>query len=193
MDENNLKNSQRNKNGDNLSVNDEVQKLFKKSNGKISQQDFQMLKNKYNNDELVNKIQKAFIDKHTHITKKAKKFAQLIREKYADSNYPFHVLIEKAYKYKVKHRLTDEEFSEFQRIYENELVGMKSPDVLAYPTNLQNVLGNVSINYMTFQINYLILIIEFYKILLNYMHQVKMSIVKLFCNQCNMKIVVMKH
>lgn len=131
------------------SVDVEVQKLFKRG-GKINQQDFQILRNKYGNEEFVQKIERVFIEKYTEINKRAKKFAQLIREKYANSQYPFHILIEKAYKYKIKHGLKDEEFSEFQRIYENELVGLKSPEVFSYSTNLQNVLGNVSVDYQGF-------------------------------------------
>jgi len=152
MDNNDIvKNNQRKDSGrKDSNINDEVQKLFKRSNGKINQQDFQNLRIKYGNEELVDKIQKAFIEKYTEITKKAKKFAQLIREKYANSKYPFHILLEKAYKYKVKHQLSDEEFTEFQRIYENELVGLKSPDVLTPSTNLQKVLGNVSVDYQGF-------------------------------------------
>lgn len=153
MDNNNyVKNNQRKDSGrkDTGSVDNEVQKLFKRSGGKINQQDFQMLRNKYGNEELVEKIQRVFVEKHTEITKKAKKFAQLIREKYANSQYPFHVLLEKAYKYKVKHGLSDEEFSEFQRIYENELVGLKSPEVFTPNTNLQKVLGNVNVDYQGF-------------------------------------------
>ena len=131
-------------------VDDEVQKLFKRNGGKINQQDFQNLRTRIGNEELVEKIQRLFVEKYTEISKKAKKFAQLIREKYANSQYPFHILIEKAYKYKVKHHLTDEEFGEFQRIYENELIGLKSPEVFTYNTNLQKVLGNVSVDYQGF-------------------------------------------
>ena len=142
--------SQRKESGrkDPLSIDAEVQKLFKE--GKVNQVNFQTLKNKYGDEKLADKIERVFVEKYTEITKKAKKFAQLIREKYADSKYPFHILIEKAYKYKVKYQLTDEEFSEFQRIYENELVGIKSPDVYNHSTNLQKVLGNVNIDYKGF-------------------------------------------
>jgi hypothetical protein len=148
----NVKNNQRKETGkrDSSSVEDEVQKLFETSGGKINQQDFQNLRNKYGNEELVDKIQRLFIEKHTEITKKAKKFAHLIREKYANSQYPFHILIDKALKYKIKHGLTNDEFSEFQRIYENELVGLKSPEVFNHSTNLQKVLGNVSVDYQGF-------------------------------------------
>jgi hypothetical protein len=135
---------------DKVSVDAEVQKLFKRTDGKVSQQDFQNLRNKYNNEELVQQIEQVFIERNTEITKKAKKFAQLIREKYANSQYPFHTLLEKAMKYKVKHHLTDEEFSAFQRIYETELVGLKSPDMVKPTTNVQKVLGNISVDYQGF-------------------------------------------
>lgn len=135
----------------NSSVDDEVKQLFKRSGGKISQVDFQRLRTKYGNEDLVEKIERAFIDKYTEINKKAKKFATLIREKYSNSQYPYHILLDKALKYKAKHNLSDEEFSEFQRIYENELAGIKSNDIVIPSTNLQKVLGNVSVDYQGFQ------------------------------------------
>jgi hypothetical protein len=152
MDNEIVKNNQRKDSGrkDSGNVDEEVRKLFKRSGGKINQQDFQNLRVKYGNEEFVEKVQRVFIEKQTEITKKAKKFAQLIREKYGNNQYPFHILLEKAYKYKVKHGLNDDEFSEFQRIYENELIGLKSPDVFAPSTNLQKVLGSVSIDYQGF-------------------------------------------
>ena len=146
-----VKNNQRKESGrKDGSVDDEVRKLFKRSGGKLDQQQFNNLRIKYGNDEFVEKVQRVFIEKQTEITKKAKKFAQLIRDKYGDNQYPFHTLLEKAYKYKVKHGLNEDEFSEFQRIYESELVGLKSPEVFAHNTNLQKVLGNVSVDYQGF-------------------------------------------
>jgi hypothetical protein len=132
------------------SVDEEVQKLFKKNSGKISPSDFMKLRQRYDDSELVDKIQKAFLEKHAAITKKAKKFAQLIREKYSDSQYPFHILLEKARLFKAKHGLTDEEFAEFQRIYEQELVGLKSPEVLVPSTNLMKLLGSVNVEFHGF-------------------------------------------
>lgn len=145
---NDSKYNQRKNDGKNHNVDEEVKNLFKR--GKINQTDFQNLKNKYGDNELVDKIQDLFVEKHTNITKKAKKFAQLIRNKYGNSQYPYHTLIEKAYKYKVKHNLSEEEFSEFQRIYENELAGTKSPEVFSHSTNVQKVLGNINMNYQSF-------------------------------------------
>lgn len=152
MDHENVKSNQRNETGkkESSSVDVEVQKLFKRAKGQFNQQDFQNLRNKYNDEQFVDKIQRAFVEQHTEITKKAKKFAQLIRTKYSNGQLPYHILIEKAYKYKVKHGLSEDVFSEFQRIYENELVGVKSPEVFTYNTNLQNVLGNVNVDYQGF-------------------------------------------
>lgn len=135
---------------DDSSIDNEVQKLFRKGNGKISSQDFLNLRTKLGNEELVDKIQKLFIEKYTEINKKAKKFAQLIRDKYSNSQYPFHILLEKAYKYKVKHGLSDSEFTEFQKIYETELAGIQSPEVLIPTTNITKLLGSVNINYQGF-------------------------------------------
>ena len=89
------RNNQKNKEHS-LSVTDEVQKLFKNNGGRINQQEFQNLRNKYGNQELVDTIQRAYIEKYTEISKRAKKFATLIREKYSNSQYPFHILLEKA-------------------------------------------------------------------------------------------------
>lgn len=146
----NLESRSNQKNKEHMSVDDEVQKLFRRNGGKLSQQEFQNLRNKYGNEELVDKIQKGFIEKHNEISKKAKKFATLIRQKYSDQQHPFHVLLEKAIKYKNKYGLTDDEFVEFQRIYENELVGLKSPEVFTPNTNIMKVLGNVNVNLQGF-------------------------------------------
>ncbi len=151
MDSSDVKMNQRNRpSRSDGSVEDEVQKLFRKNNGKISSADFMKLRQKYDDADLVDKIQKAYLDKHTAISKKAKKFAQLIREKYSNQQYPFHILLEKARLFKVKHDLTDDEFAEFQRIYEQELVGLKSPEVLTPATNMMKILGSINVDFQGF-------------------------------------------
>jgi hypothetical protein len=132
------------------SIDDEVQKLFKKNNGKISSSDFMKLRQKYNDIELVDKIQNSYLEKQGMLIKKAKKFAQLIRERYSNQQYPFHILLEKARLFKVKHGLSDDEFAEFQRIYEQELVGQKSIEVITPSTNMTKVLGSVNVDYQGF-------------------------------------------
>jgi hypothetical protein len=154
MDSSDVKNNQNNQKnrsnqGDEL-IEDEIQKLFRKNNGKVSSVDFTKLSQKYNDVELVEKIQNAYLDKHSAITKKAKKFAQLIREKYSHQQYPFHILLEKARLFKVKHGLSDDEFAEFQRIYEYELVGLRSPDVVIPSTNMMKVLGSINVDFQGF-------------------------------------------
>ena len=148
MDSSDVKN--RNRPSNNSSVDDEVQKLFRKNNGKISTEDFVKLRQRFNDSELVDKIQKAYVEKHLMITRKAKKFAELIRDKYSNQQYPFHILLEKARLFKVKHGLSEDEFAEFQRIYEQELVGLKSPEVILPATNMMKVLGSVSVDFQGF-------------------------------------------
>ena len=140
----------RNEKKNSSSINDEVQKLLRK-NGKITPSDFLKLKEKYGDDDLVDSIQNIYAEKYTNITKKAKKFAQLIRDKYSNSQTPFHILLEKAIKYKVKYGLSDDEFAEFQRIYEQELVGNKSTDIVRPQTNIMKVLGGITFDYNGFK------------------------------------------
>ena len=140
----------RNEKKNSSSINDEVQRLLRK-NGKITPSDFIKLKERYGDDDLVDGIQNMYAEKYTHITQKAKKFAQLIRDKYSNSQTPFHILLEKAIKYKTKYLLSDDEFAEFQRIYEQELVGNKSTDIIRPQTNLMKVLGGITFDYNGFK------------------------------------------
>jgi hypothetical protein len=151
MDSSDVKNNQkyRNNRNDNL-IEDEVQKLFRKNNGKISSADFIKLKHQYNDVQFVDNLQKVYLERHSIISKKAKKFAQLIREKYSNQQYPFHILLEKARLFKAKHGLTEDEFTEFQRIYEQELVGFKSPEVVIPSTNMMNLLGSINVDFQGF-------------------------------------------
>jgi hypothetical protein len=150
MESSDAQNNQRNRPSRDGSVDDEVQRLLRKSNGQISSNDFMKLRNKYDDVNLVEKIQRAYLEKHHHISKKAKKFAQLIREKYSNQQYPFHVLLEKARLYKQKYNLSEDEFTEFQRIYEQELVGISSNEVMLPMTNMMKMLGSVSVDYQGF-------------------------------------------
>jgi hypothetical protein len=150
MESSDAMNNQRNRPNRDGSVDEEVQRLLRKSNGMISSNDFMKLRQKYDDVNLVEKIQRAYLEKHHHISKKAKKFAQLIREKYSNQQYPFHVLLEKARLYKQKYNLSEDEFTEFQRIYEQELVGISSNEVMLPMTNMMKMLGSVSVDYQGF-------------------------------------------
>ena len=128
-------------------VDDEVKRLLKKSKGKVNADEFLRLRSKYDNQDLVDQIQSVFLEKHERITRKAKKFAELIKRKYSNSSYPFHVLLQKAQLYRKKHGLSDEEFAQFKRIYEQELVGASSPEIMLPTTNMMKILGSMSTGF----------------------------------------------
>ena len=102
------------------------------------------LRQRYKDEDLVKKIEDVFAARHSAIVKSAKKFADAVKTKYANQNVPFHQLLMKARAHAKKHRLSEEEFNEFQRIYEQELAGGNSAEVLVPVTNLMKVLGNVT-------------------------------------------------
>jgi hypothetical protein len=103
------------------------------------------LRRKYKDEELVNKIQTLFINRHSNIVKGAKKFADAIRKRYGNSNVPFHQLLAKARAHAKKHNLSESEFAEFHRIYEQELSGTGQQNEVVIPvTNLMKVLGNIT-------------------------------------------------
>lgn len=122
-----------------------VSKIFKEmgknDNFKLN---INKLGDEYGNIKVVEEIQKLWIEKNNYINKKAKKFAQLIRDKYSNSRLPFHIILEKARLFKTKYNLSDDEFTQFQRIYEQELIGLKSQEVYNPITNMMKVLGNIS-------------------------------------------------
>jgi len=140
----------RNEKKDSSSINDEIQKILKK-NGEITHNDFNNLRNKYGDDSIVDEILTTVAEKQSKLYSKAKKFAALIREKYNNTSTPYHMLLEKAHKYKVKYKLTEVEFSEFQRIFEQELAGLKSHEIIRPQTNLMKVLGNISMEMSSFK------------------------------------------
>lgn len=135
----------RNEKKESSSINDEIQKLIRK-NGKLSPYDLKNLRSKYGDDNIVDDILNTLAEKQSKLYSKAKKFASLIREKYSNTSTPFHILLEKAHKYKVKYNLSEVEFGEFQRIFEQELVGLKSTEVLTPQTNMMKVLGGMALD-----------------------------------------------
>lgn len=124
-----------------------VAKIFKEM-GKSNNSDYKLnvvkLGEEYGNMKVVEEIQKVWVEKNNYINKKAKKFAQLIRDKYSNSRLPFHIILEKARLFKTKYSLSEDEFDQFKRIYEQELIGLKSQEVAFPITNMMKVLGTVS-------------------------------------------------
>lgn len=107
------------------------------------------LREKFGDEELLDQIQDAFMERSREIRKRAKKFARMITERYQSQNYPLHILLKKALKYKVKYNLADSEFEEFRRIYEQTLTGTEQPSHVSVTvpfTNLSRALGQGNID-----------------------------------------------
>merc|ERR1711991_2075 len=104
-------------------VDNEVKKLFRDNTQQISQAAMYKLREKYGDEDVLDQIQDVFMEKSRELKKRAKKFARMIMERYANQNYPLHILLKKALKFKVKYNLSDTEFEEFRRIYEQQITG----------------------------------------------------------------------
>ncbi len=125
-------------------VNTEVANLFKLQNKNQFSNALLTLRERYGDENIVNKIQEVFVQRHSAIVKAAKKFAAAVKVRYSQANIPFHQLLMKARAHARKHNLTEAEFAEFQRIYEQELAGANSSEVLIPVTNMMKVLGNIT-------------------------------------------------
>ncbi len=124
-------------------VDKEVANLFKLGD-KVDQGALLKLRNKYGDEELVNKIQQVFVVKHATIVRGAKKFAAAVRRRYANTNVPYHMLLQKARLHARKYKMSGAEFAEFQRIYEQSLAGTSRGNEVVVPvTNMMRVLGNM--------------------------------------------------
>jgi hypothetical protein len=112
---------------------------------KVDRSDLLALRNKYGDEGLVTKIQNVFHERHSRVIKMAKKFADAVRTKYANSNIPYHQLLMKARLHARKLGFNEAEFAEFQRIYEQELAGTGRANEVVLPvTNMMRVLGNIT-------------------------------------------------
>ena len=124
-------------------VNAEVAELFKKGE-KINQAALVSLQSKYGDVALVDEIRKVFVQRHAAVVKGAKRFANAVRSRYAQTNTPYSLVLEKARAHARKYRLSEAEFAEFQRIYEQELSGTgRAAEVVVPLTNMMRVLGHL--------------------------------------------------
>lgn len=126
-------------------VDNEVKKLIKQNPHNISTSAMYKLRSKYNDQELLDAIQDGFIERTREIRKKGRKFAKMVRDKYSNS-IPLHMLLKKAHKFKKKYNLSDAEFSEFRRVYEQAIEGVENHRPTEYNvttpfTNMSRVLG----------------------------------------------------
>ena len=126
-------------------VENEVRKLFKQNPHHISNAAMFKLRERYGDQELLDQIQETFIERGRDLRKRAKKFAKLISERYSGQNYPLHILLKKALKYKKKYNLSDGEFEEFRRLFESTLHGTEERpqhvNVTVPFTNMSKTLG----------------------------------------------------
>jgi len=125
-------------------VDNEVRKLIKENPNNISQTAMYKLRERYGDQELLDQIQDSFIERTREVRKRAKKFAKMIGERYSSSNYPLHILLKKALKYKKKYNLSDAEFEEFRRVYEQTLTGVEEAQHVSVSvpfTNMSRALG----------------------------------------------------
>lgn len=131
-------------------VKKEVIELLKLGD-KVKHKDLLKLKEKYNDDELVDTIMKVFRKKYTTIRHTARQFADKIVEKY--SKYPYHVILEKARKHADKLEMTEFEFEEFKRILEKDLAGIDNPnDDLKPMSSVMKALGDINYDIKKLQL-----------------------------------------
>ena len=124
-------------------VDNEVKKLIKQNPHNISTSAMYKLREKYNDQDLLDAIQDGFIERTREIRKKGKKFAKMVKEKYSNT-IPLHMLLKKAHKFKKKYNLSDAEFAEFRRVYDQTMDGNVRPkeyNVTTPYTNMSRVLG----------------------------------------------------
>ena len=128
-------------------VDKEVANLFKMG-ANVDQTTLVRLRHKYGDDELVEKIRTVFSHRHNQIVKSAKRFADAVRRKYGNTNTPYHMLLQKARLHARKYKMSDAEFSEFTRMFEQELSGTadRRREVVVPVTNMMKVLGNLAEN-----------------------------------------------
>lgn len=126
-------------------VSDEVEHLLKVREGRLTNDDLRMLRQKFNDDtKLVNAILDGYYEKVSKLKKMSTAFTQAIKEKYAMRDLSFNRVLEKALKYKEKYGLTNAEFSEFQRLYQKDLAGHDDESKgLVVPNAIGKLLGPV--------------------------------------------------
>lgn len=110
---------QRNTNGDDSKsyqknpglINKEVSNLMKGNLNDIEA--INRIRSKYKNPQMIESIFDEYKRRQRVIIKKARKFKQIIFDRYAPFNLPFHEIIKKAKKYAKKFKMTDDEFQMF--------------------------------------------------------------------------------
>jgi len=135
-------------------INKEVTRLFNISDKSRYNDAFTELRHKYKDEDLVNEIQKVFMHRYKSLKKRAHKFADLFRKRYGSVEMPYHELLNKARSYAKRHDITDDEFAEFQRRYEQELAGTEKHEASVIPmTKLMKVLGEITVKEQDMEVS----------------------------------------
>ena len=126
----------------------EVARLYKKNPRRISHSDLAALRGKFGDERILDAIYNGYIDNQRRVRNNAKKFARGILEKYGMARFPTSQLLRRASAQRHKLNLSDAEFAEFRRIYEQIVSGRGEVSQDGAPrTNLSRALGNVSLEY----------------------------------------------
>ena len=111
---------------------------------KVNQAALVNLRRKYGDDGLLDQIRDVFIQRHSAVVRGAKRFANAVKARYAQTNTPYSIILQKARAHARKYKLSEAEFAEFQRIYEQELAGTaRAAEVVVPLTNMMRVLGHL--------------------------------------------------
>src|SRR5438477_4578889 len=72
----------------------ELKSLFKTGRGVMSLSDVMRLREKYSDEKLIDEIYESYYNQWNEIRKQAKRFAELIAQKYGSQHYPLHKVLE---------------------------------------------------------------------------------------------------
>lgn len=120
-----------------------VSYLFHKGiRGRVPDHIINDLKQKVNDEEVLEKIQQVFYERLEYIKKRSSKFTKLVYNKYGQKNIPLHIVLEKAKHYKKKYNLSDIEFDEFKNKYQQILFSRKQ-QVDNFPVLANTAMGQL--------------------------------------------------
>lgn len=118
----------------------EVRNLFKE--GVTDYTVLNKLRAKHKDQEVADAIFDAYKEKLSYIMKKARKFKQVMLDRYGPRNLPFNELMKKAKKYQQKLKLNDDEFNMFVTLVYSEKSAQQDPMMSLPTTKMSKALGH---------------------------------------------------
>ena len=135
-------------NSNNNAVDEQVKRLLKDGiRGKIPSSTISELRRKYNDDNLLDKIQEVFYERLNEIKTRARKFAKLVEKKFGAKGLPLHIVLKESKRYKDKYQLSDVEFDEFRKQYQkllNSRLPVEEQMELIPNTNMAQLFGDLN-------------------------------------------------